>query len=169
MARMGPVVGMQCLLWSRVQAEGSRVQSTSLWGGSALSWKFYRGRALQDVRMSRYSHKGFRVVLLICFQMYHLNSCWCLGRVGPMVWVRPLLLMWKEDKRKSLFRSDQCCLQWRPNWDGSMLSRVHQSSRLSQCNQSRWVDKNRCLLQLLKVWDPCEKFYLTPIRFFNQN
>ena len=91
----------------------------------------------------------FRAMIKLSRQCLNLNhnmsSCRCLGWVGPMVWVRPLLLVWQEDQSTSLRQcSHSCCLWRRPNWDGSMLVRVLQSSRLPQYNQSRWLDQNNC-------------------------
>ena len=60
----------------------------------------------------------FLFLLFVC-------SCWCLGRVGCLVRVRPLLLQWQEVQISKL---QQCslgwCLWWRSNWDGSMLIRL---------------------------------------------
>ena len=70
--------------------------------------------------------------------LHHFRSCWSLGGVGGMVRVQ------QEDQNTPLRQcSLSWCLRWWLNWDGSMLIGALHASQLPQCNQSRWVKKNR--------------------------
>ena len=70
--------------------------------------------------------------------IFHFCRCWNLVRVGEMVRVRPIMVRWQQVQISQLQQcSVGCCLRWWSNWDGSMLIRVHQSTSLPECHQSR--------------------------------